>query len=960
MRKNVYLFMFMAFLCCSFTAFGQSTITGSVWDAESGEPLIGATIAIKGKVAGTISDFDGNFELNTGEAFPLTLIISYTGYTTQEVAVSAAGSVGKIELETAAVLTDEVVVSASRVEESILEAPVTIEKLDPIAIRQSSTPDYYDGLANLKEVSVVSGSMTLTSVNTRGFGAVANERFVQLMDGMDNAAPLLNFPTGNIVGIGELDIHSVELVPGAASALYGPNAFNGILLMNSKNPFRYQGLSVQTKYGITDSDAGGSDPYYQVAARYAKAFNDKFAFKLNVSYLKATDWRANNYTSGRETEAITNPSGVGAPNFDGLNMYGDEVEIVVPMAAVAAPLSAALAGPFSQATGIPVPQMQAILRGVIPALPSLDLRRTGFREEDLLANNDASSLKADAALHYRLTEDVEVSLNYRYGSGNTVYQGGERYVLDGFNQQFLKLEFTGSNFFLRGYTSFTDAGDSYNLSALGAFANERFRPTAAAWVPTYAGTYAANLIPILLQGGSITPAAVAAAHAAGRAAADAGIPRPGSAEWQAVVDATREDFFQRNPPGAGFFDDSRLSHVEGNYNFKDKIKIFDLLVGGNFRQYNLFSDGTIFNENPDGVGDNERIKINEWGAYAQISKKLANDRLKLTGSVRYDKNENFDGQFSPRLSGVYSAGANREHNFRASFQTGFRNPGTQAQFIFFPSSSGTLLGSAEANAQRYGVHNGGAYTNQSYNAFLASVLAGAPNPGLLQTVNIPYVQPERLTAYEIGYKTIINKKLFLDINYYRNNYQDPIVGQTVRVKAGTSHQGVALPGVDDVLAGRATSATPFRPYVNASEEITSNGVGVGFRYNLAKNYQLYGNYNYASFEVIDPGPDFEAGFNLPENRFVVGLSNRKLAKNLGFDVSYRWQDAFEWQNSFAFGDIPAYGVVNAQFNYNVESLKTVVKLGGTNLFGDDYVTNAGGPFIGRMYYISLTFDEFMN
>ena len=959
MRKNVYLLLIMAVLSFAFTAQAQSTITGSVSDAESGDPLIGATIAIKGKVAGTITDYDGNFELNTGDEFPITLIISYTGFTAQEVEVNAAGSIGNVELETAAVITDEVVVSASRVQESILEAPVTIEKMDPIAIRQSSAADYYDGLANLKEVSIVNGSMTLTSVNTRGFATIANERFVQLMDGMDNAAPLLNFPTGNIVGIGELDIHSVELVPGAASALYGPNAFNGILLMSSKNPFQYQGLSVQSKYGISSSDAGGNDPYYQISGRYAKAFNDKFAFKLNLSYLKGTDWRANDYTSGRQTEAITNPSGPGATNFDGLNTYGDETEIVVPMVAVAGALSGVLAPAFSQATGIPVAQMQAILGGIIPTLPSLDLRRTGFREEDLLANNDASSLKADAALHYRLTDEVEVSLNYRYGGGNTVYQGGERYVLDGFNQQFVKLEFTGSNFFLRGYTSKTDAGNSYNLSALGGFANERFSPTSAAWVPTYAGTYAANLVPILLQGGSLTPAAIAAAHAAGRAAADAGIPQSGSAEFQSVIDATRKDFFQRHPPGAGFFDDSRLTHVEGNYNFKDIVSVVDILVGGNVRQYNLFSDGTIFNENPDGVGENERIKINEFGGYVQLAKKFINDRLKITGSVRYDKNENFDGQFSPRLSGVYSAGRNREHNFRASFQTGFRNPGTQSQFIFFPASSGTLLGSAQANAERYGIHNGGAYTNQSYNAFLASVLGGAPNPGLLQQVNIPYVQPEQLTAYEIGYKTIVNKKLFFDINYYKNIYENSITALTVRAKSGTTHQGATLPGVDDVLAGLATSATAFRPYVNAQEEITSQGIGVGFRYSMAKNFQLYGNYNYATFNVVDPGPDFEAGFNTPENRFVIGLSNRKLAKNLGFDMSYRYQDEFEWQSAFAFGTVPAYGVVNAQVNYNVESLKTVIKLGGTNLGGGDYRTNAGGPWIGNMYYISLTFDEFM-
>ena len=73
--------------------------------------------------------------------------------------------------------------------------------------------------------------MTFQSVNTRGFATFANTRFVQLVDGMDNSTPALNFPIGNLVGMNEVDVQSVELLPGAASALYGANAFNGILFM---------------------------------------------------------------------------------------------------------------------------------------------------------------------------------------------------------------------------------------------------------------------------------------------------------------------------------------------------------------------------------------------------------------------------------------------------------------------------------------------------------------------------------------------------------------------------------------------------------------------------------------------------------------------------------------------------------------------------------------------------------
>ncbi|MBX2928599.1 MAG: carboxypeptidase-like regulatory domain-containing protein [Saprospiraceae bacterium] len=940
----------------------QTKISGKVTDAESGDPLIGVNITVKGKLIGTITDFDGNYELNAAIAPPFTLVFSYTGFSTSEVAVSNATQTNlNVKMEGQSILlTGDVVVSASRVEERILESPVTIEKMDAIAIRQTAAPDFYDGISNLKGVQTTQGSLTLTSINTRGFGAVANERFVQLIDGMDNAAPLLNFPTGNIVGISELDVQSVELVPGAASALYGPNAFNGILLMNSKNPYTYQGLSVQVKTGITTSDAGGSNPYNLLSGRYAKAFG-RFAFKLNASYLTATDWTANDYTSGRETAANRNPSGPGSPNFDGLNTYGDETEIVVPMAAVAGSLSQALAPLFAPQLGITVPQAQALLAQTIPGLPSLDLRRNGFREEDLLESNEAKSIKFDGSLHYRIGNNLEASYSYRFGSGSTVYQGGERYVLRNFSQQFHKVELSNPNFWLRGYMSETDDGDSYNLSALGAFANERFKPSSSAWVPTYAGTYAGALLPIYLQGGTATAEQLTVAHNAARNAANQGIPAPGTAEWQATVDAVRNDFFQRNPPGAGFFDNSRMYHAETGYNFSEIISpdVVELLVGGNFRQYDLFSDGTIFNEDPDGDGQFDRIKINEYGGYVQVGKRLFNESLKLQGSLRYDKNENFDGQVSPRIAAVYTAGANRQHNIRASFQTGFRNPSTQNQFIFFPTGQGILVGSTEANAKRYGIHEGGAYTNASYNAFIGSVLQGAPNPGLLEERNIGYVQPEQLKAYEIGYKGLVTPKFLVDFNVYHSVYNNFITQETVRAKVGTTHRGQPLPGVQELLMGQTNTATAWRPYINAEEQVTSTGMGLGLAYQLPKGYSLYGNYAYSTFDVEDPSPGFEAGFNMPEHKVVVGIGNRKAFKNFGFDVNYRWQDEFEWENSFAFGTIPAYGVLNLQASYTVPKLKTIIKAGGTNAFGKDFRTNAGGPWVGQMYYVSLTFDEFM-
>jgi outer membrane receptor protein involved in Fe transport len=906
-------------LLTTLIAFGQTSVSGTVSDA-SGETLAGVNILVKGRVIGTISDTKGNFSLNVNEAPPLTLVFSFIGYASKEVPVTDASTTGlTVQLEEQSILGQEVVVAASRVEENILRSPVTVEKIDRIAIQQTASPEFYDALANVKGVQMSTSSLNFPQINTRGFATIANVRFVQMVDGIDTQAPLLNFPTGNIVGIGELDLESMELLPGTASALYGPNAFNGVLLMNSKSPFEFQGLSAQAKGGITTSDAQGeSYPFYNFGIRYAKAFNNKFAFKVNFSILQAEDWHSNDYTTDvNRPESTVNLTG--QPNFDGVNLYGDETQIAFNVG--------------------------------VPSIAPFDLRRTGWKEADLIDNYDAKSIKGDVALHYRITDRLEASYNFRMGGGSSVYQGSQKYALRDFTQAFHKVELKSSNFFVRAYVTATDAGDSYNMAALGGQVNERISPTKEEWAPAYAQTF------VLAMQGYIpgVPAGNAyAAHAAARAQADAGRPAVGSAEFKQLVEAVRNDYFQRDPEGAKFIDNSRLYHGEFNYNFADKIRFAEIQVGGNFRRYSLFSDGTVFNEAPDDGVNFERINIDEYGLYTQVSKTLA-DALKLTGSLRYDKNENFEGRITPRLSAVYTFAETQ--NIRASFQTGFRNPDTQSQYIYFPVGTNTLLGSAKANAQRYGLHEGGAYTVDSYNAYLASGGSldsdGNPvggTPSLLQSAYIPYIGPEQLKSFELGYKGLFANDFLIDLSGYYTTYTDFIGGDDYVLKKPTMHQGEIVP-----------PGTVYSPYVNIPQDVTSFGIGLGITYNLPADFILNGSYSYATFDDNSNGNDqFRAAFNTPENKFTVGISNRKIKDNFGFNVNFRWQEKFLWESDFGFWNVPEFGVLDAQVSYKVPSIKTIFKLGGTNLAGKDYRTNFGGPFVGQQYYLSVTFDEFLN
>ena len=86
----------------------------------------------------------------------------------------------------------------------------------------------------------------------------------------------------------------MELLPGASSALYGPGGMNGTLLINSKNPFKYQGLSFQVKEGImhTDGKYRHPAPYNNWSLRWGKKISEKFAFKITGEFIQAKDWLA--------------------------------------------------------------------------------------------------------------------------------------------------------------------------------------------------------------------------------------------------------------------------------------------------------------------------------------------------------------------------------------------------------------------------------------------------------------------------------------------------------------------------------------------------------------------------------------------------------------------------------------------------------------------------------------------
>ncbi|WP_345160311.1 TonB-dependent receptor domain-containing protein [Flavobacterium ginsengisoli] len=943
---RVYLLIMLLF---SGVSFAQNTITGSVTDGNK-QSIPGANVVVVGENSGASTDFDGSFKLTTNAKLPLSIKVSAVGFETKTISVTTANQKVNVILKDEETKLDEIVVAASRTPERILESPVTIERMGVQEIKKTASPSFYDGLENMKEVQMNTSSMSFKSINTRGFATVANTRFMQLVDGMDNSSPLLNFVLGNMIGVSEIDVQSVELLPGASSALYGANAFNGILFMTSKSPFTNQGVSTYFKYGATSQEAAGTNSFYDFGIRFAHAFNKYFAAKANFTYMQATDWYATNYND--KTRAGIDRTD---PNYDGINVYGDEASTNI------------------RGVGQKLETMGLIPVGASNLLPNSNVSRTGYNEIDL-TDNKAANKKIDFSLHGRPFGDerLEIIWQSKFGTGNAVYQGANRYYLNDFFMQQHKLEFRGKNFFVRGYMTGEDGGHSYDMVFTGINVNRKWKDDNT-WFGQYAGAY--------IQG-TLAGMNPQQANALARSTADTGRFLPGTAEFKNAFNQVINDPDVLS--GSRLVDNSKMYHSDANYNFRDIIKFAEIQVGGSFRSYELNSHGRIYTD------ATSLINYNEYGAYAQLMKKFLDDRMKFTGSLRYDKSKNFDGNYSPRLSLVYSAGEKRNHNFRGSFQTGFRNPTTQDQYIGFNIGNAVLLGSAPDNLTRFnetfslsaeGQLYAGSPTkimngNDAYgNSYLASsvtafsAMAGT-NPvaaaALLKKSRANYVKPEEVKAFEVGYRSIF-EGTSIDINGYYNIYNNFIGNlNVVSTFYGTAQDSPNLPvpgnpvtdaGAQSIRALQNGEYRAYQLYTNSDVEIHSLGFGVGLSRKIISDFELGLNYNYAQFDFDQAkDPSFEAGFNTPKHRVKVSLGNDKLFKNFGFNVSGRWNSEYEWESNFADGTIKSATVIDAQINYGIPKLKSVVKLGAANIGGKEYYQVIGAGLIGQQYFASWTIN----
>ena len=907
----------------SIITFAQSnTIKGKIVNSSTSDFVPAVSITVKGSGAGTYSDEDGNFSLSINQGLPVTLTISSIGYELQEVAVQNASTFITVRLIPASTLGQEVVVSATRTPSRILESPVTIERISTANIRNTAAVSYYDMISKLKGVDVVTSSLTFSSPSTRGFNGSGSVRVNQIIDGMDNQAPGLNFSVGSVVGLTELDVESVELLPGASSALYGPGGMNGAIIINSKDPFKYQGLSFQVKTGIMNIDNNDRDPspYYNWSLRWAKKVSEKFAFKIGGELIQAKDWVANDYRDYDRlaTTGIIKPGTRETdPNYDGVNIYGDETTIDI---------KSKVLNPLAQQAPFYAPY--------INSLPSsIPVSRTGYKEKDIV-NPNTINAKFSGALSYKLSQKTSLNAEGYWGTGNTVYTGSDRYSLLNLKIGQYKVELVNTNWFLRAYTTQENAGESYNATVTTRLVNEAWKPSGggSGWYAQYAFAF---------LNAKVAGSTDIAAHSAARAVADQGRPAPGSAEFKQLFDQVRSIPISKG--GGLFVDKTNLYNVEGQYNLSPYTSKFaDLLIGANYKRYVLNSEGTLF---ADSTG---KIPINEYGAYLQATKRFLNDRLKLIVSARYDKNDNFEGRFTPRVSFVIKVA--EDNNIRLSYQQAYRFASTQQQYINLRVGGGTaLIGGVSGFKDLYHFNTNPVYSVND------NLFAGNPevNP-------VTKFKAETVNSFEAGYKGLLaDKKLLIDIYGYYGIYSNflsrTLIAQSVN---GDKHVFTGSPDAIRANLNNPDSVTTYSIPVNVQDDVTTYGFGIGLTYSLPHNFAIGGNVTSDILNGVPKG--FQASFNAPEYRAGVTLSNTGFGfeKRVGFNLTYRWQDEVDFQGDFANGLIPAYQTLDGQLSYKFPAQKVSLKLGATNLLNQYYRDGFGNATIGGIYYVSIGYNIF--
>lgn len=824
-----------------------------------------------------------------------------------------------VQKDTTVKILSEVTVSASRIRESLLGSPVSIQKVGAQYFRLSPSPSFYDALEHLQGVQLITPSLGFKVLNARGFANTTNVRFAQLVDGMDVQSPHIGGPIANALGPSDLDVSNIEILPGVASALYGMNTVNGLASIATKSPFTSEGVSIQQKTALTHiGDANSAVKVYtETSLRWAKVISPKLAFKINGTFNQGYDWIADDHRElNGQANASTGLLGKDNPAQDPLSSYGNE---------------------------------SSDRRTISLGGRNYVVARTGYDEKDVV-NYDLQNIKADAGIYYQLKPGMTLTYLYHMALLDNVYQRSNRFRLQDYFIQQHGLQFESNDVQLRVYLNNESSGNSYNLRSMAENIDRNYKPDSK-WYADYTTAF---------NGATAEGQGIADAHRAARTAADAGRYQPGTSAFNRILDSLAQ--INNWDTGAALKVKASFIHAEGQVDLTDHLlqSIKDnwgvqLLVGADHRTYIIEPDGNYF-INPKAGKEYTNIHYSKTGGFISVTKTLLGGDLKLGAIIRGDKNDYFNVMITPRFTAVY-APVNTQH-FRASYQSGYRYPSIFEAYSNVNSGGVKRVGGLPAMSN--GIFEN-AWLASSISSFQQAVLNDVNTGGLTQDQAIvknkailkknpyTYIKAEHVKSMEIGYKGVFGGgRFFVDAEAYLNKYSNFIAQANMNVPNTTVADSIPFALYNKSKQG------PYRMWTNSRTEVNNYGGSVGITYS-GQGYIANGNVTYAKLKTSENDDGLEDGFNTPAWTVNLSLAKERLIGHAGAGIAWKWQSSYYWQSFLVNGDVDAYSTLDAQVTYTFDKLNCSAKLGASNLMNKYYYSFLGGPAIGGAYYVTLTY-----
>lgn len=815
-------------------------------------------------------------------------------------------------------ILSEVTISASRIRESLLRSPVSVQKVNAAYFRSSASPSFFDALENVQGVQMITPSMGFKVLNARGFANTTNVRFAQLVDGMDVQSPHIGGPIANALGPSDLDVDNVEIVPGVASALYGMNTVNGLANISTKDPWSSQGLSLQQKTALTHlGDPNSSAKLFsETSVRWAHVVSSRLAFKINATFTKGYDWIADDHTElNGKANASTGLTGENNPAKDPVNGYGNESS----------------------------DRRTISLQG-----KNYVVARTGYYEKEVV-DYGMQNIKADAGVYYKLSPYSSLNYFFHIAVLDNVYQRSNRFRLQDYLVQQHGIQYQSNALQLKLYLNNENSGNSYNLRSMAENIDRNYKPDNA-WYADYTSAF---------NNAYNAGVPVPQAHQQARTAADQGRYLPGTPAFNNVLAKLQQ--INNWDTGAALKVKASFIQAEGQFNLseqwpalKEKAGL-EVLAGADHRTYIIVPDGNYF-INPSAGKEYTNITYSKTGGFISLTKSLLNDRLKAGAILRADKNDYFKLAWSPRFTAVFSP--IRTQHLRVSFQSGYRYPSIFEAYSNVNSGGVKRVGGLPAMSQ--GIFEN-AWLQSSITTFQQAVLNDVNTNGLTQQAAIErnksllkknpytYIKPEHVNSIEAGYKGVfMGGRLFVDADLYFNNYRNFIAQANMNVP------DTQVPDSIPYALNNRSRQGQYRMWTNSQTKVYNYGASLGLTYST-NGYRVNANSTYAKLRKSTNQDGLEDGFNTPEWMLNLVLSKEEIVKNLAAGITWRWQSSYYWQSFLINGQVPAYNTLDAQVNYSLPQVRCKVKLGASNLLNKYYYSILGGPSIGGMYYLTLQY-----